>query len=173
MTTEPVPDADGVIHVDTDEPGLDPQVIEQLADDAPADVRTMRRLRSENARLRHKLRESEANRGSSDEATLARLAAMERQLVEHEVAEILADPADLWAHTDEETQQAWVDRQFGEVIPDAVRDSARAIVEARPHLARRATAPPTERPLEGLKSGAMPAGSQSKTPSWTAVIRGS
>ena len=143
------------------EPGLEPDA------DQLFDLQAAKRLRAENQKLRHRLREAEANRQTAEEAraaSLARAAAMERQLVEHEVSELLADPSDLWAHTDEATQQSWVDQQFGELVPDAVRDSARAIIESRPHLARRTAAPPTARPIENLRPGAIRADQSRRRP---------
>ena len=173
MTEQPTPEP---------ESDLEPEVIDELADDAaPVDMRAVKRLRSENARLRHRLREAEANRVTAEEgkataeegraSDLARLAAMEKREVERAAEPYLADPSDLWLHTDEAAQREWVDQQFGEIIPDAVRDAARALVESRPHLARRATPPPTAQPLEGLRPGASPE-SKPKPTSWAAAIRG-
>jgi hypothetical protein len=109
MTTEPIGTPT------PDDAGIDPDVIDELADDddAPIDVRTAKRLRSEARKLRHRLRESEANRQATEEARagdLARLANLERRAVEHTVEDVLADPSDLWLHTDEATQQSFVDR---------------------------------------------------------------
>jgi hypothetical protein len=158
----------------TPEPEPDPDVIDELADDdAPADMRAVRRMRAENKKLRHRLRESEANRATAEEgraSDLARLAALEKREIEREASALLADPQDIW-RTDEATQQEFVDQQFGEVIPDAVRDAARLLIESKPHLARRATPPPSDRPVEGLRSGAAPE-TKPKPTSWAAAIRG-
>ena len=60
--------------------------IDELADDnVMIDVRTAKRLRSEAQKLRHRLRESEANRQAAEDARagdLARLANLERRAVE-------------------------------------------------------------------------------------------
>lgn len=156
---------------------LTSEAIEELAaDDEPVtDMRAVRRLRTENQRLRHQLREAEANRASMEEAhigDLARLSNLERRAVESTVADVLADPADLWLHTTEAQQREWIDQQFGEVIPDAARDAARALIESRPHLARRAMAPPSNQPIEGLRPGASPQESK-PVASWHTAIRGS
>jgi hypothetical protein len=155
---------------------LDDATIDELADDnVMIDARTAKRLRSEAQRLRHRLREAEANRQAAEDARagdLAKLANYEHRAVEQAVEGVLADPSDLWLHTTEEQQQAWVDQQFGEVIPDAARDAARALIESRPHLAKRTTPPPTDRPVESLRPGTSPEQTKPATPSWAAALRG-
>ena len=160
-----------------DESSIDDETLDALVDDDNmlVDVRTAKRLRAEAKKLRHRLRESEANRAAAEEihaGDLARLASLERRAVEQAVEGVLADPSDLWLHTSEEQQREWVDKQFGEVIPDAARDAARALVESRPHLARRVEPPPTRQPVEGLRPGASPEQVKPPTPSWSTALRG-
>ena len=98
---EPAPDETTPDPVESSE--LDDAAIDELADDdAPADMRAVRRMRAENKKLRHRLRESEANRVSAEDARagdLARLAALEKREIEREAGAVLADPTDLWLHT--------------------------------------------------------------------------
>jgi hypothetical protein len=146
-----------------DEPELEPDD----NDEQPLDMRGVRKLRNENKRLRHLLRETEENRASD----LARIAGFEKREVEREASSLLVDPEDIW-RTDEATQQAFVDQQFGEVVGDRVREAAEAIITSKPHLARPPTArPPTDRPVEGLRSGAMPQ-EKPKPIGWASAIRG-
>jgi len=136
-------------------------------DDEVLDMRAVRKLRNENKRLRHLLRETEENRASD----LARIAGFEKREVEREASAVLVDPEDIW-RTDEATQQQFVDSQFHEVIGDRVREAAEAIIASKPHLAKPNTsAPPSDRPLEGLRSGAAPEG-KPKSPTWASAIRG-
>ena len=153
---EPIPEP--TTELEPDEPaGDDEQVL---------DMRAVRRLRTENQKLRHQLREAEENYGGA----AARLAAAERREIERELASsLLIDPQDIW-RSDTEVQQSFVDEQFREVIPDAVRDAAEAIIAAKPHLAK-STPPPSSQPIEGLRPGASPA-EKPKPTSWAAAIRG-
>lgn len=168
MTEQPTPEPGS---------GLDDADIEALAgdDDQVLNMRMAKRLRGENQRLRHKLREAESNREAAEDARagdLAKLANLEKREIERSVEGLLADPSDLWLHTSEAQQREWVDQQFGEVIPDAARDAARAIIENRPHLARRATPPPSDRPVESLRPGASPEQSKPAAASWSTALRG-
>ena len=125
---------------------VDEQTPEPEDDDNEVlDMRGVRKLRNENKRLRHLLRETEENRASD----LARLAAAEKREVERQAAQVLVDPEDIW-RTDEATQQGWVDEKFHEVIGDKVREAAEAIVASKPHLARppQVAKPPSDRPIE-------------------------
>jgi hypothetical protein len=105
------------------------------------------------------------------EATIAQLATLQRTEIERIGGEILVDGGDLYRHgADEETVY---DEQFHQLMPDRVREAARAIAEARPHLAKRDVGPPpTERPIESLRSGAR-AEENTPAPSWYTAIRGS
>ena len=147
---------------------LSDETIEAAADDEQVtDMRAVKRLRAENARLRHRLREAEENRGAAE----ARLDAMRRAEVERLAGEVLVDGSDLYRHGVDE--QALFDEEFGEIVPDAVRDAARAIAEQRPHLARPPQGkPPTDRPVEGLRPGASPEPAKPTAPSWAQALRG-
>ncbi len=126
-----------------------------------------RKLRNENKRLRHLLRETEENRASD----LARIAAFEKREVERQASALLIDPED-WRHTNAETQQTFND-EFGQIVGDRVVETAKRFAAQRPHLAKPNTAaPPSDRPLEGLRSGAMPSEEKPKPPSWASAIRG-
>jgi hypothetical protein len=74
-----------------------PEVDDLAADDDEVlHMRAVRKLRNENKRLRHLLRETEENRATD----LARIAAFEKREVEREAAAVLVDPEDIW-RTDE------------------------------------------------------------------------
>ncbi len=150
---------------DVDDSEFDPRAREALQK-AQREAKNLRtRLHDTEARLRA----VEDNRASD----LARLAAAEKRDVEREAAQVLLDAEDLWRHTDEATQQAFVDEQFHEIIPDRVREAAAAIIAQRPHLAKppAVTAPPTDRPLESLKPAAR-AVEPARETSWARLLRG-
>lgn len=154
---------------------LDDETIDELADDdAPADMRTVRRMRAEAKKLRHRLRESEANRVSEQEARagdLARLAELEKREVERAAGTVLIDPNDLWLHTDAKTQSEFND-EFGAIVGDRVVEAAKRLAAERPHLAKpNAERPPSDRPIEGLRPGASPE-STPKPLSWSSAIHG-
>ena len=153
-----------------DEPTPDtPEPDVELGDDeAPRDMAAVRRLRAENKRLRHELREEQENRG----AAAARLAAERRQEAERIAGEVLVDPADIW-RVDAAAQQAFVDDEFGEIVADRVVESAKALAASKPHLARPPSGPPpTDRPLEGLRPGATPDEGMRPAPTWSTALRG-
>jgi hypothetical protein len=162
VNSEPTPEPDSE---------LDSEVLDELADDDEqvTDMRGVRRLRSEAKRLRMLLREEQENRASEQASALARIAEYERREVERAAAALLIDPQDVLRYTDEKTQAEFND-EFGAVIGDRVKAAAQAIIEARPHLAR-SQRPPTDQPLESLRSGAMPE-VRPKPTSWAAAIRG-
>jgi hypothetical protein len=137
-------------------------------DDAVLDMAAMRRVRREAAALRKRVHELE----SDNERLITQQAAAERREIEREASSVLADPADIW-RTDEATQQAFVDAEFREIVPDAVRDAARLLTESKPHLARRATPPPTNQPVESLRPGASPQQESKPAATWFGAIRGS
>jgi hypothetical protein len=169
--TEPTPEPRSEAWAATaDEPDteLSDEAIEAAADDeAPTDMRGVRKLRNEAARLRHLLREEQANRASD----LARLAAYEKAEVERAAGTVLVDPEDLWRHTDEATQAEFND-EFGSVIGDRVKEAAQAIAASRPHLAKPNIAPPpSKQPIEG-RSGASPELKKPTTPTWAQALHG-
>src|SRR6478752_7032326 len=80
-------------------------------DEQVLDMAHVRKLRGENKRLRHLLRETEENRASD----LARIATYERREAERAAATVLVDAEDIWRHTDEQTQASFND-EFGAII---------------------------------------------------------
>ena len=110
--TEPMPVEDAP--EGEEESGLTDQELDALADDdeEPKDMRAIRKMRAQNKRSRHRLRESDANRQAAEDARssdLARLAAYEQQAIERAAAQVLADPADLMRLADEETVRSFND----------------------------------------------------------------
>jgi hypothetical protein len=131
----------------------------------PKDLEAARKLRNEARTLRQRNRELE----EVNERLLTQAQAAQRREIERTAAEVLVDPADVW-RIDPDTQQTWFDTEFGEIVPDAVRDAARALAESKPHLARPNTAPPpTDRPLEGLRGGASPEVKKTET-TWASAL---
>ena len=140
--TEPTPDE--TVPDDTSVDEVDDSTLDPRARDA------LRKARNEARNLRTRLRESE----STHESDLARLAAHERSVIEQAVkAAGFYDASDFLAlHPD---TSDFVD-EFHEVVPDRVAEAAKAILDAKPYLGRPVGPPPTDRPIEGLRSGALP-----------------
>lgn len=160
--TEPIeqPDDEVLTPVETSDD-------DDVDDDEPVtDMKGLRKLRNEAKRLRHLLRESEANRASD----LARIAAYEKRAVEAAASAVLVDPTDLWVHTDEATQRSFND-EFGSITADRVVEAAKKLAAERPHLAK-TQRPPSNQPIESLRSGAMPA-EDKKPATWYGAIHGS
>lgn len=114
------------------------------------DLERAKQIRSENRNLRTRAKTAEAER----DALAAELQQYRRQQVEAVAREVLRDPADLLdRHAD--LSAFTVD---GSLSLDAVRSAAATLVAERPHLAAEpiVTAPPSNRPLEGLRAGASP-----------------
>ena len=80
--TEPIQPTPGVI--DTEQPE---DVAEPDDTDEALDMRAVKRLRNENKKLRHQLREAQENYGGA----AARLAAAERREIEREASSMLVD----------------------------------------------------------------------------------
>jgi hypothetical protein len=149
------------------EPDAEDTALPDDGDDEVQDLRAMRRLRTENKRLRHELREAQENYGSA----AARLAAAQRREAERIAGEVLHEGSDLW-RVDPELQQEFYDEEFGEVTRDRVVEAAKALAADKPHLGRPpAGPPPTDRPLEGLRGGARPE-EPTPAPSWASALRG-
>ena len=166
--------------VDTSEPPSSDAPDDDIAgdDEQVVDMRGVRRLRAEAKKLRHQLRESEANRASENakhaadrESDLARLAALEKAEIERAASAVLVDAEDLWRYVDEATQQTFND-EFGAIVADNVVEAAKKLAADRPHLAKPVVAPPpSAQPIEGLRPGASPE-SKPKPTSWAAAIHG-
>jgi hypothetical protein len=138
-------------------------------DDAVLDPRTkeaLRKLRNENRSLRTRLRSTETDY----EAAATQLAAAQHAEVKRIAAEVLVDPSDLWrAGVDMTT---FVDDEFKSIVADRVVETAKALAAEKPHLAKPPTAPPpSNRPIESLRSGARPE-EKPPAPTWATAIRG-
>jgi len=145
------------------------QTPEPDVDDSTLDDRTrdaLKKLRQENHSLRTRLRDSEEQVGIAS----ARLTAHHRAVIEAAAkAAGLLDPSDFTAHHPDPNE--FVD-EFADVVPDRVTEAARALLEAKPHLAAPpAGRPPTDRPLKSLRGGATPEDKPKPAPSWSSVIR--
>lgn len=138
-------------------------------DDEPVtNMKAFRQARAEAQQLRQRLHEVE----TTEAGNAAKLAAYEKREIERAAAEVLVDPSDIW-RLPAEAQQEWIDSEFGEVTASSVIESARALAADKPHLARPdtpPTPPPTDRPIEKLRTGASPP-DEKKTPTWSSVLR--
>jgi hypothetical protein len=150
----------------TEQPTEPTPDIEPDGDDAPETIEQARKLRSENRALRTRLHDLE----SEHEGAVTRLAALEHAEVERHAAELLIDPQDIWR--EQPDLQAYYDEEFQQIVPDRVREAARAIIASRPHLTRpQNTPPPTQRPIEHLRPGARGTETARET-SWPQFLRG-
>lgn len=136
-------------------------------DDSPLDLAAARKLRSENKSLRDRLRTTETDL----EAAVTRLAAAQHAEVERLAAEHLVDPSDIWRAQPD--LAAFTDEEFRSITADRVVETAKALIAEKPHLAKPVTptAPPTDRPIEGLRSGARPEATPTET-TWAQALRG-
>jgi hypothetical protein len=155
--TEPTPDApdaNATPDVGTADDSLDlPQNLDQA-----------KNLRSENRALRQRMKAAE----EGFEQASAQLTAMRRNEVERVAADHLVDPSDFWnAHTDVDGFLT----EAGTVDPARVTEAAQEITAVKPHLAapQKITAPPSDRPVEGLRSGARP-DARTSGPTWAEAI---
>ena len=161
---EPAPESD---NADSE---LDDTAIDEAADDEPIrDMAAVKRLRQEAQRLRHLLREEQANRQSEQASALARIAEYEKREIEQAAAQVLIDPQDVMRYTSAEEQAAFND-EFGAIVADTVVEAAKRLAAQRPHLAK-TQRPPTDRPLEGLRGGASPE-QQARPITWAQALRG-
>jgi hypothetical protein len=125
------------------------------------------KLKREAQGLRSKLRDAEEIAGAAS----ARESVHTREAVAQAAAQAgLIDGNDLFiAHPDPDE---FLDEQFREVIGDRVQEATKALLARKPYLGRPVGAPPTSRPLEGLRPGASPEPKQDTTPSWSAALHG-
>ena len=63
-----------------------------------------------------------------------------------------------------------VGRREVQLQPDRVREAVQALAQSKPHLAKAATPPPTDRPVEGLRAGASPEPRKTEV-AWQSVLR--
>jgi hypothetical protein len=157
----------------------EPQADDEAVDDSLLDARTrevLSKARREAANLRRRLHDAEQRAAQVDElqeqlgAAAAREGARDKAEAERIAAESLIDPTDLWAQSAD--VQRFYDDEFASIVPDKVREATAAIVKAKPHLARPQTAPPpSNRPIEGLRSGARPA-EETKPITWASALHG-
>lgn len=143
---------------DTDTGGLDNSGYPEEA------IAEIRKVRNEAKKLRARLREAE----SAASAAAAALEAMRRTEVQRLAAEHLIDGTDIW------TAQTTVEEllsEDGTIDAGKVAETAAAITAAKPHLAAPNTAarPPTDRPIESLRSGASPDRPPQK-PDWFSAL---
>ena len=146
-----------------------PEPTEPDDDDAVLDMAAARKLRNENRNLRQRLHAAETANAELEGAA-TRLTALEHAEVERIAAQDLIDPSDLWSARPD--LQSFYDAEFGQIVPDKVREATQALIAAKPHLAKPNTAaPPSQQPLEGLRPGASP-NLQQPTPTWSSALRG-
>ena len=124
------------------------------------------KLRREAQSLRSKLRDAEEIAGAAS----ARETVHTREAVAQAAAAAgLIDGNDLFTvHSPDE----FVDEQFKEVVGDKVAEATRALLARKPYLGRPVGAPPSQRPVEGLRPGASPEPQQEKATSWSAALHG-
>ena len=145
---------------------VDTSAPEPEADDGPMTLAEAKKLRRENQSLRTRLHESEEQIG----AAAAREAARDRAEVERIAAEHLIDATDIWRAQPD--LAAYYDSEFHEITKDRVVETAKALAAEKPHLAKPNTAPPpTDRPIEGLRTGSAPEPKQESF-SWSSALRG-
>ena len=161
----PQPDENGHITY-TPEPTPVTEEVEVGDDDEPIDMAAVRKIRREAANLRARMHELEEQLG----AAAARETARDRAEVERIAGEHLVDPGDIWRAQPDLT--AYYDGEFHEITRDRVIETAMALAREKPHLARpQAAPPPTDRPLEGLRSGAAPEVKEQPI-SWSSALHG-
>src|SRR6478672_869369 len=154
----------------------EPTPTDDSVDDEAQTIEQACKLRSENRNLRERLKAAEERANASEERygeAAAIVSATQLAEIKRIVSESLHDPDDLLAHQPDMT--AYVDEQFASMVDaDRVTEQAKELIRQRPHLGKlpTVTAPPTDRPIEGLRSGAMPAAEKPKPISWASAIHG-
>jgi hypothetical protein len=125
------------------------------------------KLKKESQGLRARLRDAEEQVGAAS----ARENVHTREQVAAAAAQAgLIDGNDLFiAHPD---PNEFLDEQFRDVIGSRVAAATQSLLEQKPYLGRPVGAPPTQRPLEGLRPGAAPEPKAPTTPSWSAALHG-
>src|SRR5262245_28165283 len=151
-----------------DEPTLEPD------DNEPADMATVRKLRRENAGLRERAHTAEERAHALEESygeAAAIVTSMQRAEVERLASSVLHDPGDLLAHQPD--LASYYDDEFKTITADKVVEAAKALAAQKPHLGKPpavAPRPPTDRPIESLRSGAMPDADKPKPITWSSVL---
>ncbi|OBB43090.1 hypothetical protein A5752_05775 [Mycobacterium sp. 852002-51961_SCH5331710] len=136
-----------------DESGLDERTVAHI-----------RQLRREAQHLRERARTAEGD----NERLITQIGAMHHREIERLAAESLIDPSDIW----QSGTTDFTDAETGELDPALVAEAARSLIADKPHLARpQSTPPPSDRPVEGLRSGAAPTADPTPKPSWSSAIR--
>ncbi|BDB45385.1 MULTISPECIES: hypothetical protein [Mycobacterium] len=132
--------------------------------DLPQNLEAAKRLRSENRNLRERLRTLE----SDYEAAVTRYDAMQMNEVQRVAAEHLIDPADIWT-----TGKDFYD-EYGMPDPEKIATAATTLLTEKPHLGtnyKPTPAPPSDRPIEGLRPGATPSDyTPEPQPTWSEAI---
>ena len=167
----------------TTPPSVTPSMMPQQRPEAPAtsavapegdehddaddftDLHAARKIRSENKNLRGRLRDAESER----DGLQAVVDGFRRGEVERLAAAELHDARDL---LDRHEVGEFLD-ESGNVDPGKVSAAARALTTERPHMAAPpvVTAPPTDRPIEGLTPGASPQRTPQET-TWHSFLGG-
>ncbi len=148
--------------------GEEPTAEDDVSDDEldPRTRAAMQKLRRENQNLRTRLHESEEMvAGAAARATVHHKAVIEAAAA----AAGFIDPTDFTlAHPD---PSPFLDEQFETIVGDRVAEAAEALLEAKPHLRRPVGAPPSQRPVEGLRPGASPEPRKAEV-TWSSALRG-
>lgn len=150
---------------DDAQPPTDASEADHTTETDTGDGGALKKLRSENKSLRERLRESEGATAALSTVVDGMRAAELRRLV----SDKLADPADLTVDIASLLDDA------GQLDSEKVDAAVDTLLSEKPHFAKqpeRPTPPPSDRPIEGLKSGAAP-DYRPTTPSWHSAIRGS
>lgn len=168
MTT-PEPTPDELPTAVDDSPDDDDTAPEPEPDDDLLDPRAraaLQKARREAAGLRARLREAEETIG----AAAARATVHHKVAIEAAAAQAgFIDPTDFTlAHPD---PSPFLDEQFQEIVGDRVKEAAETLLRAKPHLRRPVGPPPSDRPVEGLRSGAR-AEETPKVTTWAQALHG-
>lgn len=133
----------------------------------PENLEAARKLRTENKRLRERLREMEGNY----ESAITRLGVLQHNEIERAAAEHLVDASDIWSAQSDPA--AFLDDEYSLVDPEKVAEAAKTLLADKPHLGTNynpTPPPPTNRPIEGLRPGAAPLAEPQPTPTWGSVL---
>lgn len=164
MTIEPIDEPTSVEPVD-DANASPPEPVDD--DEQVVDLKTVKKLRHEAAGLRVQLKEARAANAELESAA-TRIAALERAEVERIASADLIDGSDIWSVRPD--LQEYYDAEFKQIQPDRVREATAALIAQKPHLAKQVPPPPTQQPIESLRSGARPA-EEPKPITWSSALR--
>ena len=148
-----------------DMPATTAEVAEPTQDD-PHDLERARQLRAENKTLRGRAKSAEAQL----EGLAERIEGFQREAITRAAGDILKSADDIF--TGGAAVVDFLDED-GNVDLDAVRDAAGELVTERPHWGTGYVGdkPPTQRPVEGLRPGALPRDYTPPQQTWRDVLR--